>query len=192
MAAAVGVLCAGLVCASAVLVAAKIETRIGRDPAFDFRQVHTWAWDPTEAGAFRMFRSSSDDPEAIRKRFEPSILAAVKDELGKVGVHSPATGAPDVHMHYYVFVTVGIDAQTMGQFLPAVPMWGPVPFTAQTTSHQVTERGMIVLDAVAPSPDRVVWRATARTNLDPDNSDAQARDRIRVVVHEVLKQFPRK
>jgi hypothetical protein len=192
MAAAAGVLCLGFLCTSALLVAAKIETRVGRDPAFDFTKVHTWAWDPTEAGKFLMARASGDDPEAIRKRFEPAILAAVSDELGKVGVRPPTEGAPDVHMHYYVAVTVGIDAQTMGQFLPAVPMWGPVPFTAQTTSHQVTQRGMLVLDALAPSPDRVVWRGTAQTNMDWDKTDAQARDRIREVVRQLVRLYPRK
>jgi Domain of unknown function (DUF4136) len=179
-------------CAVVVLQGAKIKTRAESDPKFSFREVKTWAWDPSETGKVIMARASTDDPAPVKKRVEPVLVAAVARELGLRGLTQASAGQPDLMMHYYVLVTVGMDAQVMGQFLPAVPEWGVPPFAAATQSLDIVTRGSVVLDAVSTSLGRVVWRGVAQTDVDTEQSDAKRDAIIRDAAHELVKRIPLK
>jgi len=175
-----------------VLTAAKVEVRSERDKQFDFRQVKSWAWDPAEPGKVIMARSSSDDPADIQRRFGQTIVDAIASEFGQLGLTASAGKPGDVRIYYYLLVTVGLDTQTMGQFLPAVTEWGIPPFAPQTTSYDIVQRGALVIDAVSTSLNRVVWRSVGRTEIDEVRTDDQRRARIKMVAHEVVKKFPKK
>jgi Domain of unknown function (DUF4136) len=183
----------GLLLLAIAAQAAKVDVRTDYDRKFDFRRVQTWAWDAAEAGDVKMARTAEDDPAPIKKWFGPTIVDAVAQELGKLGLKPAAVGGnPDVRFHYYLLVTVGTEIQTLGQFLPSVPEWGLQPFTPQATSFNIIQTGSLVLDAVSTELSRVVWRGIARTEIDEMRSD-DARDvRIREVVHELARRFPRK
>jgi hypothetical protein len=130
-------------------------------------------------------------PEAIRRRYGPTVVDAVTGELEKRGL-ARTTEVPDVRMHYYLLVTVGFATQQRGQFLPSVPEWGVPPFVPATTSFNIIQTGSLVLDAVSTRLDRVVWRGIGETEIDTENSDEQRHARIREVVRELVKRFPRK
>ena len=179
-------------CAVVVLQGAKIKTRAEADPKFNFREVRTWAWDPVETGKVIMARTAEDDPAPVKKRLDPVLTAAVARELGLRGLSPAAGGPPDITIHYYLLVTVGIDAQVMGQFLPAVPEWGVPPFAAATQSLDIITRGSLVLDAVSTSLGRVVWRGVAQTDVDTEQSDAKRDAIIREAVHDLIKRIPLK
>jgi hypothetical protein len=121
---------AALLCAASVvaLEAAKIKVKAEPDPTYDFSTVRTWAWDAE--GDVIMARTPTDDPVALKARLDPLIRKYVAAEMAKRGL-AVATGAPpDVHLHYYVLVTVASSGQEMGQFLPAVPYWGAAALRA--------------------------------------------------------------
>ena len=99
---------------------------------------------------------------------------------------------PDLRFHYYLLVTVGFDTQTMGQFLPAVPLWGLPPFAPQTSALSIIQQGSLVLDAVSPAAGRVVWRCIAQTEIQTERTPEQRDKRLREVVRELVKRFPRK
>lgn len=179
-------------CAVVVVQGAKVKTRVESDPQFKFAGIRTWAWDPAGAGDVFLARASKDDPAPVKQRVDPLITAAVARELGTRGLTSAATGPPDITLHYYVLVTVGMEAQTMGQFLPAVPLWGVPPFAASTSSLNIITRGSLVLDAKSTSLDRVVWRGVAQTDLDISPTDAQREAIIRDAAHELVKRLPLK
>ena len=168
-------------CSFVVLHAAKIKTRAESDPQFSFAGVRTWAWTPAGAGDVYVARTSTDDPAPVKKRVDPLIVAAVGKEA-----------APDITFHYYVLVTIGMNAQVFGQFLPAVPEWGVPPFTAGTQSLDIVTRGSIVLDAFSTKLNRVVWRGVAQTDLDYAPTDAQREQVIRDAAHELIKRLPLK
>ena len=108
------------------LDAAKIKVRAEQDRDFDFAAVRTWAWD-SHAGRVIMARTATDDPVALKARIDPLIRQSVQVEMAKKGLQE-ATGTADVHLDYYVLVTLDASGHTMGQFLPAVPYWGLPPF----------------------------------------------------------------
>lgn len=179
-------------CAAVVAEGAKIKTQAQGDPKFDFSPVKTWAWDPAGGGDVLLARAADDDPAVIKKRVDPVITAAVERELTGRGLARVTTGSPDITVHYYLLVTVGFATQEMGQFLPAVPLWGVPPFAPSTSSLNIIQRGSIVLDAVSTSLARVVWRGVSQTDIDKIKNDAE-RDRvINESVRDLVKKLPLK
>ena len=182
-----------MLAAVAALQAAKVNTRAEADKQFDFKSVRTWGWDVEEAGDVKMARAADDDPAPIKKRYGPTIVDAITRELTQRGLTAAAPSAPpDLRFHYYLLVTVGFDAQIAGQFLPATPLWGLPPFAPQTTALSIIQQGSLVLDAVAPAAGRVVWRALAQTEIEVERTPEQRDKRLREVIHELVRRFPRK
>jgi hypothetical protein len=166
---------------------ARVDVTVEFDKSFDFKPVRTWAWTTPEPGLVKMARTKDDDPEAMRARAEPVILDAVGKEIGQRGL-TPATGAPDVTVTYYLLLSTTMSAQTMGQFLPAVTDWGLPPFAPATQSLKVMNQGSLVLDLSAAG--RVVWRGLARANIKFDVTDAQREALVREAVRDLLRRYP--
>jgi hypothetical protein len=180
-------------CSVVVLQGAKIKTRAESDPQFSFAGVRTWAWTPAGSGDVYVARSSEDDAAPVKKRVDPVITAALTREMGLRGLTAPAAAAaPDITIHYYLLVTVGMDTQTVGQFLPAVAAWGVPPFAPATQSLEIITRGSIVLDATSTKLGRVVWRGVAQTDVDTAQSDAKRDAIIGEAAHELVKRLPLK
>ena len=174
------------------LAAAKVKSRADYDHSFDFKRVQTWAWDASGPGDVKMARSADDDPEVVRRRIEPTLMAAVEKELADRGLKKAAAGDPDIRVHYYALVTVGFATQTVGQFLPAVPEWGVAPYVPATSSFDIIQRGSIVLDVLSTQLARVVWRGIAESDIDEIKDDAEREALIRKAVGDLVRKLPRK
>ena len=168
---------------------ADVKTRADFDKAFDFKQVRTWEWNPGGAGKVMVARTPDDDPEVIKRRAEPYIIEAVNAEMPRRGLKL-ATESGDLAVTYYLLLTVGAAAQTMGQFLPPVSAWGIPPFSPSTSSLEVIEQGSIVLDLSAKG--QVVWRGVAQAKIQMGLEQEKRVALIREAVREVLKRYPPK
>jgi len=168
---------------------AAVKARTDFNKAFDFAQARTWGWNPKAAGQIILARTPSDDPELVRQRAEPIIFSTVTTEMPKRGL-KPASGAADLTLTYYLLLTIGSSAQTMGQFLPATTGWGLPPFLASTTSLEVVQQGSLVLDLSAN--DQVVWRGVGEAQIQMGLSMEKRESLIREAVREILKQYPPK
>jgi hypothetical protein len=180
-------LCVALV--ATVGAASKIKVDAKYDKKYDFTRVKTYDWRPSSSGAVHLLHLSGDDPVALQKRFEPVIMQAVDRTLASRGL-ARAAGAPDVEVNYYLLIGPGMTAQTMGQFLPAVPEWGIPPFNAATQSLEIYEQGTLIVDLA--STDRVVWRASAQAEIERQLDGAARDTRIETAVREMFKKFPPK
>jgi hypothetical protein len=180
------------VCMLAVVEAAKIKVRAEPDQTFDFSTIRTFAWD-ADGGDVMMARTASDDPAALKQRIDPLIRKYVEAEMTKRKLAVATSGTPDVHLHYYVLVTIGDNSQYMGQFLPSVPYWGLPPFGAATTSLNIVTKGSLVLDALLPGTvgnRRVIWRGVAESTVEDTDSDEVRQTRIQRASAELVKRFP--
>ena len=54
---------------------ARVDVRVEFDKTFDFKPVQTWGWNPAGPGEIKMARSQYDDPDAMKRKAEPLILA---------------------------------------------------------------------------------------------------------------------
>lgn len=177
---------------TAQIAAAKLKSRADFDKTFDFTKVQTWAWDAAGPGEVKLARSSEDDPEVVRRRIEPTLVAAVEKEVTGRGLKKLATGVPDIRLHYYVLVTVGFATQTAGQFLPTVTEWGIPPYVPATTAFDIVQRGAIVLDVVSTQVSHVVWRGIAEGDIDKIKNDSERDEMIRDGVKDLVKKLPTK
>src|SRR6186713_1713788 len=103
--------------ALAVQTALALDVKVGFDKAFDFKAVHTWGWKSDGPGKVIMARTADDDPEAMQKRVDPVLMSEVEAQMTERGL-KPATSAPDVFVTYFLLLSTGANAQTIGQFLP--------------------------------------------------------------------------
>ena len=166
---------------------AAVKVRINFDKTFPFKQASTWAWNPQDVGDVVVARTPDDDPDQIRMRAEPLIMSAVSAEMPRRGL-TLATGTPDLTLTYYLLLSVGSAAQTVGQFLPAVPEWGIPPFSASTQSLEVIERGALVLDLSANG--RPVWRGIGEAKITMGLPQDERAALIREAVREILARYP--
>ena len=169
--------------------AVKVKTQFTK--SFDFTKAKTWSWHEGGPGEVKMALTADDNPELVRQRAEPIIMEAVGATLPQRGLAAAASGAPsDVKIKYYVLITLGTDAQTIGQFLPAVTAWGVPPFSGATQSYSVIERGSLVLDISANK--EVVWRGIGQAELKPGQTQEKRAALIRAAVADILKKYPPK
>ena len=178
---------AGIIAAAQIGLAA-VKVHIDIDKTFDFRPMRTWAW-ATTAGHVVMARTPTDDPEAIQRVAEPVIMDAVIAEMQGRGM-THTIEAPDVTLKYYLLLTMGTEAQTIGQFLPPVAQWGVPPFNPSTQSLKVIQQGSLVFDVFAK--DRVVWRGAGAAEIKPGLNQDKRAALIRQAAREILKRYPQK
>ena len=172
-----------------VTAAVKVKTQFTK--SFDFTKAKTWSWHDGAPGEVKMALTADDNPELVRQRAEPVIMEAVGATLPQRGLAAAAAGAPsDVKVKYYVLITIGTDAQTIGQFLPAVTAWGVPPFSGATQLYSVIERGSLVLDISANN--EVVWRGIGQAELKPGQKPEKRAALIREAVADILKKYPPK
>jgi hypothetical protein len=166
-----------------------MTVRVGFDKAFDFKAVRTWAWNPKGAGDVIMGRTPDDKPETMKRIAEPWIRDAVATQMASRKLEQ-ATAEPDVTITYYLLLTTGTSAQTMGQFLPATTAWGLPPFAPATQSLQVMNQGSLVLDLSAKG--NVIWRGVAQAQIKLDTDDKKREALLREGVRDLLRKFPPK
>ena len=166
-----------------------VDVKVEHDKTFDFRPVKTWTWNPQGAGRVVMSRTQEDDPEAMKRKAEPVIMDAVTKETTARGLKR-AESQPDLTLTYYLLLSTGTSAQTIGQFLPATTAWGLPPFNQATQSLEVMNHGSLVLDLSAR--DTVVWRGVAQAKISFDIDDKKRESLLREGVRDLLKRYPPK
>jgi hypothetical protein len=171
--------------ALAVHTALAVDVKVEFDKQFNFKAVRTWAWNPDGPGEVKMARTADDDPEIVRKQAEPVIVSAVAAEMSRRGLKE-ATDTPDVVVTYYLLLSLGSSAQTVGQFLGPY-QWGVPPYAASTQSLQVMNQGSLVLDFT--SNEDVVWRGVARANVKTDTDMKRRETLLREAVRDLLRRF---
>lgn len=169
--------------------AAKVKVRADFNKAFAFAQAKTWGWNPKGPGDIMMARTPDDDPAGVKRQAEPVIMNAVAAEMPKRGL-ATATAAPDSTLTYFLLLTMGSSAQTVGQFLPSTTAWALPPFVASTQSLEFIEQGALVLDLSANG--EVVWRGVGEAQIKMDLDQDKRVALVNEAVREILGRYPPK
>jgi len=167
---------------------AGIKVKTDHDPAFDFKNARTWAWNDKEAGRVIMARTADDRPEEVKERAEPVIKAAVATELARRKLQPAGTDAPDLTVTYCLLITLGMSAQTMGQFVPTTGEWGLVPFSGATQALRGVEQGSLLLDMSANN--KTVWRGAAQAEIKLGMTAEKRHKLIQDAVRDLLDRYP--
>lgn len=173
-------------------IAARVKVRTEFDPKVDFSKLKTFAWPADGNGQVKMMLTKDDDPEALRKRFEPTLVAAAEKALTAKGFVKAAPGqAADFLVAYFALVSVSTSAQTVGQFLPSTVAWGVPPFVASTSALKIFEQGSLVMD-VWSIDKQPMWRGVAQAEMHREKPQAEREKRVREAITDIMKQFPPK
>jgi hypothetical protein len=169
--------------------AAAVKVKVDFEKTFDFTAMTTWAWSDG-VGDIMLARTPQDDPDELRTRAQPVIMATVADEMAKRSLKM-VNASPDLSLRYYMLLTIGDSNQQMGQFVPSVVNWGLPMFAPATTSYQIIQKGALVLDMSAKG-GQIVWRAVAEANIKMDLDAKKREDLLREAIRESLKKYPPK
>lgn len=178
-----------IVILAAGTLSGRVKVQVEYDKSFDFKNARSWGW-ASELGQVFVARTKDDSAALMRKRAEPIILDAVNKEMPQRGLTSASGGSSDLTIAYYLLLATSMDAQMMGQFLPAVGFWGLPPFQGATQSLEMMNAGTLVLDFRAK--DGVVWRGVARAEIAFDATDEKREKLLREAVRDLLRRFPPK
>lgn len=174
---------------AAQTVLARVDVKIDFDKSFNFKSVRTWGWAPDGVGEVKMARTQTDNPEAMQKRVEPTIVEAVTAAMTRAGLQHAASN-PDVTVRYFLLLTTNMQAQTVGQFLPGTLEWGLPLFPQATQSMKVLNHGALVLDLSGKG--NVVWRGVAQAEIKMDLTEQKRHEKLREGVNDLLKRYPPK
>ena len=136
-----------------------------------------------------MARTPDDNPAAVKALAEPAIMKAVGVQMPKRGL-TATTANPDLTLTYFLLLTVGNSAQTVGQFLPSTTAWALPPFVASTQSLEFIEQGALVLDLSANG--EVVWRGVGEAQIKMDLDQNKRIALVNEAVREILGRYPPK
>lgn len=180
-----------VVLAGTVLVAG-IKVKVQEDKTFNFAGLRTYAWKLDGASQIKILQNTDDNPEQIRAAAEPTILAAVDQEMAKKGFTKATSGKPDLFVDYYLLIGPGISSQYQGQFVGAIPEWGLPDFAMSATSYKAYEQGSLIIDVISAKEMQIVWRAVGEAEIDRERSPAQRAKLITDALAAMLKKFPPK
>ena len=154
------------------------------DPGYDFAQVHNVA----------VVYAQSDD--GVISLAQQRFARALREALQSKGYRVTGRDEADLLMFFHLNVTekrqIVTDYELVGLY-PYYPAYygyygGVVPVTREYT----WDEAKIVIDAVDPHGNRVVWRGVATDHLKSFDTPEERMAYIRDVVAKILAQFPPK
>lgn len=169
-----------LVLLFALSVAAGQKVKSGYDKSADFSQFKTYAWVPRTAPSTNPILGTL-------------IIADIDTELAKKGLRKVESN-PDLLVTYYT------DADVSGGFaaedpsyaaiggvpLPGGNMWGG---SLPATPVPQVMKGALDIDLIDARQKRLIWRGTAKANLDYDNR-LKMLEQVNRAITEIFKKYP--
>jgi hypothetical protein len=182
------VLVASLVTLSAC---ARIKVSSDMAPGTDLARRVTYVWHATPGRL-------PTDPRIDREAFDRDIRAQVDESLRERGFRPAAAGAPpDLIVAYRAFLKVKTDVGAVNDPVGFATGWGAYQDdegyrTADSGGTYVTEweQGRLDIDLLEPSGKRLLWRGTAKTELDFTNPPKERTRRLQLAVAKIIEQLP--
>lgn len=167
-----------------------ISTSTDYDPSANFSGLKTYDW----AGPQPITGNPRLDSDILHAR----IRTAVERELAAKGFEKAAGGAPDFKVAYHVGLEEKLDVTSFTYYDYGYPSYyrggfgfGPSAAWPQTETHVYQyEEGTLLLDVVNPETKELMWRGTAKAEVDPGQSPEKKEARINKAVQKLLAQFP--
>ena len=189
---AIGALMIGALVAS-LAPAQKLDIKSEYDRTADFSSLTTYQWLKSPPVKTATAPDAATNPGLSQEVLEPHILAAVDRELGRRGMRVVET-APQVHVVYYAALNVGMDSAVLGSYYQYITGWGSpiLPGSAPTISSTVYEEGSIVVDVVSMQSHKAIWRGSASTRVNHENTQEKRIARINEAIRRMFDRFPKR
>jgi len=162
----------------------KIQTRA--DPEADFSEFNGYSW----------VRHPQGSDARVGPQVGMWIVGAIDEELAGKGFHRRDPGESDFQVGYHAAVQGKMEVSNVDSYYGyGIPHSSPwmyynVGATQQQSAAQYYNEGVIVIDIIDVSLNRLVWRGTAQAEVDDDAEPEQQQARIREAVRKILADFP--
>ena len=179
---------------SLVVASACSRIKVSSDmaPGTDLGCRATYAWHSTPGRL-------PSDPRVDRAAFDRDIRAQVEESLQGRGFRPAAAGAqPDLVVAYRAFLKVKTDVSAVNDPVGFATGWGAYQddegYRADSGGTYATEweQGRLDIDLLDPPGKRLLWRGTAKTELDFTNPPKERTRRLKLAVAKILEQLPRR
>lgn len=170
-----------------------LEVTYNYDPAADFAALRTYEWVPSEQ------RRTGDPRVDDNPLLDTRIHQAVDGALGAKGYRIEASGSPDFLVGYYVTLDAKVDVQVLNDYYGYTPGWGwryrrgdlPV-YRVGAPSAFVDEydEGTLILDFIEPKTRKLIWRGTARDEVNLSAKLETRQKKLSEAVSRMLENFP--
>jgi hypothetical protein len=156
-----------------------MEIQTDVDPAADFSGFKTWDWVPVPA-------EETGDPGVDDPIIRTRIRSAVEEELTKRG-YLKSTNAPDFLVNYHTAMKDELNSVEMQDYYEAQTY---EEFHKDVTYTYTWHKGTLILDFIDAKSDKLVWRGTARAEVNLNDSAEKKKARIAKAVERMLREFP--
>jgi hypothetical protein len=176
--------------AVAITGCASIKVSSETAPGVDLSNRVTYVW---HSPAGRL----PTDPRIDREAFDRDIRTQADESLAALGFRPAAAGAPaDLVVAYRAFVKLKTDVGAVNDPVGFSTGWGAYPADqgrrADSGGTFVTEweQGRLDIDLLDADGTRLLWRGSAKTELDFSNPPNERQRRLRLAVARVIEQLP--
>jgi hypothetical protein len=185
-----GVLTAVTILIGTAAAAQKITVESQHESEANFDAIKTYRWLQSPPVQRDVAPGVLRDPSEVQKELDPIIVAVADKSLAERGLSPVDSDDADAELIYYLAVGTSFNSSTIGSYYQYATGYALiVPFWATPTSYLKTyEDGSIVFDLIEDR--RVIWRASAMTHLNRDNSREKQRKRLEEAVRKVFDKFP--
>lgn len=185
----------GAALAAALLAACStLEVTTDYDPSAVFAGLKRYAWLPEP-------QKKTGDPRIDDNTLlEQRIREAVDDALAAKG-YVLSDADPDFLVGYHVSLDKRQSVQVLNDYYGYGPGWGwrygsayrPMGYAGPPDAYVYEyEEGTIILDVVSPANRELMWRGSARDEVQFESTPEQSAAKIREAVQAMLERFPPK
>jgi len=153
-----------------------LEVGVDYDESFDFKQAKTFI--------IEHHNKESDDT-----LFNDRVINALTNELKLKNYKSSAKEEADLIFVFHVNVESKSDIQSDYQMM-GYRRFGYGGAMVSTTSTYNYKEGTLVIDAMNPKTQKIIWRGTASKELKKQETPKQRREFVNKIVKELMKKFP--
>ncbi len=122
------------------------------------------------------------------------IIAAIKTELIKKGYKETSRDAADFYVLFHTGVTSKTRIDTDYQYVNMYPYsygYGYRTVAVPQTRTYTYDEGKLIVDAVVPEKNKIIWRGTAVDYLKHQKTPEEKTAYINKVLNALMKKFPK-
>ncbi|MFI3246668.1 MAG: DUF4136 domain-containing protein [Ferrimonas sp.] len=165
---------------------ANIRTNIDYNTSINFSQFNSWAWlQPAQMAAAEAYRHDG--------LYDARIRAAIENELPARGLFKTTENNAGLLVNYLTSVQNKVDINTFYNNFGYYPYYRPDPWRpvfAPDIQVQQYQEGTLIIDLIDAQTSQLVWRGTATSIIDPDQTPAERTKSINKAVKAILAQYP--
>ncbi|MFC1514786.1 DUF4136 domain-containing protein [Candidatus Omnitrophota bacterium] len=157
------------------------------DPSADFYRLASYGWisaEDADPGQATVYDTLSDS----------RIVEAIEDALFTKGYIKQPQGTPDFLIGYFTGVEGKLDLRATDrnygyatQSAWAYRVWPPARSPMHTHAY---DEGTLVIDIVDPRTNGLIWRGSAKAEIETSANPQQREQRIRESVNKIMAAFP--